>query len=230
MMTMTMTRRKSYRSDEREDSDLHGERLLREVVLVETLHAVENGGGTDAHEEGPPVERVDEVGEEEAADDLHEHLVGAGDAEEVLQLGAADIEGGGGGEGGDDGLGEETRDHTAVTDAQKEVDDATFQTQGRDCGHVLVRRLVGVHEGESAADHHGDEGEGTDVHLAGRSQQTIHEHWNDTAIETVDGREVGKHGVRHSLECMQIVIPTWGMAITPTVRPAVRSNEKYSFL
>ena len=116
MTTITITSRNSYRSGERERANLHRQRLLGEIVFVESLHGVENSGGADAHEEGPPVEGVDEIGEEEAADDLQKHLVGAGDAEEVLQLGAADVEGGGGGEGGDDGLREQARDDAAVTE------------------------------------------------------------------------------------------------------------------
>ena len=199
-------------------------------MLVESLHAVENDSSADAHEKSPPVEGMDEVGEEETTDDLHEHLVGAGDAEEVLQLGAADVEGRGGGEGGDDSLGEETRDDAAMTDAQEEVNDAALQTQRRDCLQVLVGRLVGVHKGEGAADHHRDEGDGADVHVSGGSQQTVHEHGHNATIETVNGREVREHGVRHSLECNPLDSPTCGMAMTPTVRPAVRSNEKYSFL
>lgn len=35
--------------------------------------------------------------------------------------------------------------------------------------------------------------------VARRAEQTIHEHGGDAPIESVDGREIGQHGVGHTL-------------------------------
>ena len=117
----------------------------------------------------------------------------------MLQLRASDVERGGGGKGGDDGLGEKACDHSAATDSQENEENPANQTQRADRCEIL--RLVGfrVDEGESTAHHHRYQSEGTDVHVARGSERPVHEHGSDAPVEAIDGGKIRQHRVGHAL-------------------------------
>ena len=178
---------------------LYGERLLREPLLIGPLHQVEQHRGRSSQQKRPPIERIAGLREKQRADNLQKHVRVARHAPVVLQLRASDVERGGGGEGGDDRLGEKPRDHATATNAENDKENAADQAQRAHSEEVVLLVGVGVDKGQSAAHHHRDQSEGTDVDVARCAEQTIHEHGGDAPIESVDGREIGQHGVGHTL-------------------------------
>ena len=135
---------------------LYGERLLREPLLIGPLHQVEQHRGRSSQQKRPPIERIAGLREKQRADNLQKHVRVARHAPVVLQLRASDVERGGGGEGGDDRLGEKPRDHATATNAENDKENAADQAQRAHSEEVVLLVGVGVDIGQSTAHHHRD--------------------------------------------------------------------------
>ena len=135
---------------------LYGERLLGEPLLIGPLHQVEQHRGRSSQQKRPPIERIAGLREKQRADNLQKHVRVARHAPVVLQLRASDVERGGGGEGGDDRLGEKPRDHATATNVEDDKENTADQAQRAHSEEVVLLVGVGVDIGQSAAHHHRD--------------------------------------------------------------------------